>query len=422
MADVALRSRVPAAASVAASSEQAAGDDFHARARGPLTHLRRTAAALLVQSCGRSWQEHGPSELARRLDVDVKLAWKIRHVATADDVLAAVRYVPGRAAAERLSSAARAAGGSSVAARRFVDAVARFREFSREQAGGIREMRLLAARHAEAADPGDEAERRRAAFDAYAYATGLRSRALWFCSALLPNDPAKPSAIGLATIRGRFGMQRLRGDVGWRVVPSYRYDAAGPVPAEAPVRPLEPALDPRRGPSVVERFCTQPTPQWRAEEDGAWRLLPGEAGERGEADVVLGERFAATEPVRADEPLINSFQVSAAAEVLVVDQLVHRSLLPLLGDAAPTPRIVLTDGGSAGGSEPDVPTSLVLRESQLLQAPGLKCRHVARATEMAQHLLHRCGETPSDFVAYRLVLPWPMYATACKLTWPRQPK
>ena len=379
-----------------------------------MRRVRKAARGVLAGAVGRDWRDAGPTGVARRLGVDAKLAWKLVHLAGNDgEALAAVRYVPGPAALRRFCDAAAKAGASADDADKLRRAADAFRHLSREAAGGTREMRLLAARHAVAPDPGDEAELRRGAFDAYAYATGLRARALWWGAAMVP---AGDDEIGLAVIRARVGMQRLRPEATWRVFPSYRYDDAGRVAADAPAGPLEPDLDPRAGPPLVPAFCDGATARWRPVPGEGWGLAPGEVGGAGQMTVALGERFGGGEPRRSPEPLVNSFLVAAAAEALVCDHLVHRDLL---NNPRPRASVALADGGQDHAQAELVPASLEVIPSGILCDRGFRCRHVPRSAEMARHLVDRLGREPGEFVAYRLVLPWPMFATIARFEWDR---
>lgn len=380
--------------------------------------LQNATADLLRASLGSDWQEAGPSEVARQVNVDVKLAWKLRHVATADDVLAAVRYVPGQVAAEVVADRATAAGVGVQRGQAFVRAVRTFREHARTVAGGTRQMRLLAARHASQAEPGDEAELRRNAFDAYAYATGMRMRCLWWCFAIVPGSEG---GLGLTVMRGRLGLQRLRRDAVWRVFASYRYGADGPLPSDSLTRPLDRNVDPRQGPPVVADLCRPAVPEWNAIDGGGWALADGDVGDAGASDVVLGEHFADGEARRAEAPLRNTLQIAAAAESVVADVLVHRDLRGDLGSSPPTASLVMADGGEHQDDVTPVPASLAVVHSDLPTNAGFQCRHVPRAHAMVTRLVDSTGAAATDFDAFRLVLPWPLFGTILRLSWPRSP-
>lgn len=105
--------------------------------------------------------------------------------------------------------------------------------------------------------------------------------------------------------------------------------------------------------------------------------------------------------------------------MLVADVLVHRDLHDTLGSNAPEPSLVLADSATAQDDATPVPADLSVQASQLLDDGPLRCRHVPAASQMALTMLAATDHQAADFTTFRLMLPWPLFGSILRLTWPR---
>lgn len=401
---------------------------FERQARASLAELRSAIARLIWAVSGRAPGDAdelpGANELARRLDLDPKLAWKLLHLASErGDELAAVRYVPGKVALERATKHAVERGAERSDAERVLESAAAFRTVSKQWAGSTRAMRLLAARHAKGLDAGDEAEQRRNAFDAFAFATGMRTQTLWWCFALSPAKQAgktvEPREIAMSVLHGRLGLERLRRDALWQVFGTFGLGET----ASLAHRPLDPLADPAQGPPIVRKFCSEPTPTWAPMSNAelapggtAWSLMPGEVGEAGRMTVVFGERFDRGAPREAEArtPVVNSYQVAAAAELLVCVCLVHRGLG--FRSNEPTLSLTLNDGGAELDDTATIPSTTRVEPGEVLPADA-KCKFVPRSPPMVRWMLDQIDEPADAFDVYRVAIPWPLFGSIVRLAW-----
>lgn len=373
----------------------------------------------------------GPTEIARTIKIDTKLAWKISHLLEQSDPFEAGRYLPGMAAIRRfldVVSNHRPPGEIVQAVR---DACKGFEEMVRRRAGSRRSLDLMLAGLAQREQPRVEMEQRKAAYLANSFLWGVQAQAQLKTVIIAPS--ADPLMLDGVAINGFIGLRRIRKHVPWRITPSYSVDDQGNVRTDFRKEPLEPddASDaPGIRPPLLTRFCSRPLP----------KLLPIEGTEsvvdfalseaplgQGNSDVCLiGELLRGAEP-RYRQPGYEYnaiyIRLRTPCEVAVLDVFVQRDLF---GDVQYRPRLfsdLFTGELLTRHLECD---ELTLVEEVDHLGTGIEMVRLPvmpRYREMLGFAFDRAGWRSEEFDAYRISLEYPTTPTdlVVRTRLPRRP-
>ncbi len=247
------------------------------------------------------------SEIARALDLDKTLAWKLLKFGTADDARAAFRHLPGMAGIEIVVRAAEAVGVAPDRVASLQTSDRALRRFVERHAGDRKTFEAMLA--GERPDAKGEEEARRAYFQAGSAIWGVRARAQFLTLALRPSA-TDPDRLDCLQVSGFVGLERLRPDVPWviRRLRVHEDDGSGAAPFVR--EPLDPsgvvgASSDERPLSLLPAFSTLPLPSIRQRVgSNGWlydELETGDVGRAGALDVIAGELYRSVLPLEKRE-------------------------------------------------------------------------------------------------------------------------
>ncbi len=210
------------------------------------------------------------ADVHRALGVDPKLGWQVFKVVNAVNTAGAGVNVPKRVSMQRLL---KAAAGCGVPAHVIDHTAAAFDEFENlvtEHAGDRASFESMVSAVGDQDDCAQiDLNHRKAAFRSNSHIWGVQATARLACFIYQPS-PSHPGQQDLGGIRGFVGLRRLRREGSWVVTQTKMTDADG-TDREAPNREaLDPSAEVAHGVSLLEKFCSQPLPRFRA--------VPGKLG------------------------------------------------------------------------------------------------------------------------------------------------
>jgi len=373
----------------------------------------------------------GPTEIARTIKIDTKLAWKISHLLELPDPFEAARYLPGMAALRRFLDVAAKHRPPDDVLRAIRDACKRFEEMVRSRAGSRRSLDLMLAGLARNEQPRVEMEQRKAAYLANSFLWGVQAQAQLKTAILAPSvDPLMVDGI---VINGFIGLRRIRNHVPWRITPSYSVDDRGNVRTDFTREPLEPAAStdpPGIRPPLLTRFCSYPLPKLEPIEGTEnvvdFALSKAPLGHSTSDVCLIGEIVRGAEPrYRQPDYEYNAvyIRLRTPCEVAVLDVLVHRDLF---GEVRYRPRLfsdLFTGELLTRHLECD---ELTLQEGVDHLGTGIEMMRLPvmpRYREMLGFAFDRAGWRCEEFDAYRISLEYPTTPTdlVVRTRLPRRP-
>lgn len=266
-------------------------------------------AAARVQACQRAVGEllrslrvdpaEGPTRVARALEIDTKLAWKLTNLVTREEPFEAGRYVPGRTATRRLLEALERLSPPAGRLAAVHRAVEEFHGLVRARTGDRRSFDMLLAGRAADEQVRAELEQRRQAFQANGYLWGLRSE-LQLKTVVLAVSPEDEDRFDAAIVTGFAGLERIRTHVPWRITSAYSVDDQGVVGHGSRTRPLDERVAPGEPPLLTD-WCSDPPPRLEplVQLEGAVDYgLAADEGHAAPLTCVLGELLESVESRR----------------------------------------------------------------------------------------------------------------------------
>lgn len=304
---------------------------FEGEARDVIEHLR-VALSDVVARCRPPVQR--PADLARVLDIDKSLAWKIMRSIQADSPFTAAQMLPGASGIEIFLSAASAKGMVEAAVTSAADQLRRYESFIRRHGGDRRTfLRILGNMAGDEAGSGGaalavEAAHRKAAFEANSFIWGVKARTHLSVVIVRPNENGE--AVDIAILVAFIDLVRLRRDTPWVISRTAYVSDGGTIEPAVARDPIDPAAAAHQAPLMTE-FCSEPLPSiTRRPVPGNFmetRLMSGPVGETAATTVTTGEIFRKVAPrfrSREDEDAKFYMRLRTPAEHMVNITLVQR--------------------------------------------------------------------------------------------------
>ena len=388
-----------------------------------LDHLRG-AVATIIQAVPELPSPR-PVDIAERLGIDSKLAWKIANVIDGGDPFRAAQYVPGtaafriflRAAANRnvpkaLIASAKAAFGS-------------YRDLVDTHAGSRPAFDMMLAGHAQEDCTRADLDHRRLMFLGSSYVWGLQARVVLRADLLAPSDD--PMMFDAATIRGFIDLRRLRPNVPWRIARGYSADDAGGIHTSFVREPLAAELN---GTSLMHEaplmpaFCSKPLPECRrVDAPGGtidYELVEGAVGNTGILTCVTGELLRRVEPryrTGAYHDISQMLRMRTPCEMVIFDVLIHRSLFGQRIE----PKLVVFSDLFAEQVGPRYRAGDILPAQEQIEYLGMGLdvvgmEDVDRYPEMVKCALDRGGWDAEQFDVFRVRMKYPAIPTNLVVT------
>lgn len=270
-----------------------------------------------------------PVDIEGALDIDLKLAWKLSHLAHAGDPFDAVRHLPGELAAEIVAKAAAKKGVPVAKTEAMMAALLRVQSLGIAWSGSKRAFGLLSANMATNADGRFAAERRKELFNGGMHVWGMRAASAFRVDVLHP--AARGRTIDCLTLRGFADLERLRFDAAWRLDTPAVVDDRGRASRRSRLeRPIGAAS--ASAPYLIDELCSGASqPLERLTEDQCLHLLPGEVGRASAGTLVHGALVRNVQPRGSSREHSGLFQVFRLRTPCTMQEFVvgvHRSLVP----------------------------------------------------------------------------------------------
>ena len=302
--------------------------EFAEVASEAMAGLRGALAALLV-GCD-SVIGTRPIDIARGLGIDMKLAWKMSHLAEAARPFDSVRHLPGTAGMRIFLDAASGRDADPDAVKRSKEAFAAVQGVISQYCGTRKVFETMVLEIQEAGDrPPAQADRKRL-FEGARSVWGLKADLVHRMDILHPCRVE--GLLDCVTIRTLAGTRRLRGGIPL-VFPRPRVvDDRGMESRSSLREPLDSAIGPGAFP-VVEALCDGPLPTLRAQTQAEGMIFeapPLDAADPSGFTVVTGEILRAAQPTRVQGDSHGIYQLMrlrVPAPVAIFDVLVHESLV-----------------------------------------------------------------------------------------------
>lgn len=374
--------------------------------------LQRALETLLTLSAAGS---SSATELARMLNLETTLAWRIWRLVQARSPQEAAGFVVGTAALEKLLTACRKAGadGAELAAVR--SAHGAYRDFVQRCAGDESTLRDMLATGAD----GNTENINRRMFEANCLRTGVQAAAQLRCCIMHPGSLEGIGSAAVIDLYSDVWWLRGAGEAVFRVVRLFHTHA--PEDPGAPVLHLATPLDPgvtrdpaeraRPGLPLIAPFCVgDATVVERNAVGGSmvYTMQPAGIGRDRTTTLCFGEiQHDCVLPLAEDPQMIFSTASMIPAELLVLEVYVHAAQVqagfvfrPLITDvlfrALETglwaPRV---EPAAIGG------TFAAIEPTALVDSPIKSPRY----RELVKYAFERIGMQRQDFWCYRLRLP-----------------
>lgn len=271
-----------------------------------------------------------PVDIESALGIDLKLAWKVSHLAHAGDPFDAVRHLPGDLAGSIVAEAARRRGVPAARIAAMRKALAIVQELGTAWAGSKRAFVLLSANLATAEDGRFALERRKELFHGGMHVWGMRASSSFRVDILHPATNGR--LIDCLTVRGFVDLERLRFDAAWRLDGPVVVDDRGRSSSRSIVEAPK-GVKGERSPFLVPELCSGTmTILDRVAGGHALHLATGEVGRASSTTVVHAAIVRRVQPRGPSKDYSGIFQVfrlrtPSESQEFVVG--VHRSLVPV---------------------------------------------------------------------------------------------
>ena len=361
------------------------------------------------------------SELASALDIDVNLAWKVLNVAKPGSPATVLERVPGGAAMQILTRAAKRTGIDAALISRLETAMDAYDALIDAHAGDRSGLEALLT-HLDGAERANDIAARRAAFRANSTLLGVQAHAQLAAYIFWPErDVGGEQSTAMAILRGFAGFRRLRSDITWVLGRGRRTDHKGQPYGQVLPAPLDAEMaEQHQGVPLMRAFSSDVMPPVRRTimPDGMAidRLLPGPVGRQAALTFFFAETMRpaiARVQDRGQSPLRLVTSTHTPCEEFICDAIFHKDFPPL-GE----PECVTASelgGVSLGYCDPSERITLHLGarlEDHGMGIDALHVRDLPRYPALLQGVFTRIGMNPADFRAYRVKVEFPPVASA----------
>ncbi|MCH2161501.1 MAG: hypothetical protein MK085_06465 [Phycisphaerales bacterium] len=290
-----------------------------------------TGSVMELLEATPSVEGNRPIDIARGLGVNMKLAWKMSHLATVASALDAVRHIPGSQGIRIVRDAAATHGCPEAICARLNQTFVKLQEFISAQAGSRRAFESMIAGVEESRDRRLEAELRRQLFEGGTSVWGIRAGCYHRLDALSPSRTT--GLLDCSTLRSFIDVRRLRGGVSMNISRAANIDDGGIASQPAQDEPLDASVSPGSFP-LIHAFSSGEVPVFQAQEH-PYGLIDYVANRQEHADsapfsIATGEVLRAVQPIRVSKRHHGIFQLSRLripTEQVLFDILVHKDLL-----------------------------------------------------------------------------------------------
>ena len=376
--------------------------------------MRGLRAALLGLYAAMDADPATPQAVSRQFGVTKSQAWKLAKIMGSRDAVEAARHVPGREGLRRVLEAFRRSDAPPERLEETERAFERFHSVVQTHGGDRASFALtLDSLRADGNEPAALEASRKLAFQGNSAILGISARLQLGLRVVVPSEQ-DPTHLCCANVAGLVDLRRLRPTVRWPLAHyAMRYaDAVGPAGRSS--EPLDGTDRSEGATPLLGRFCSNPLPPIRAtinEHNIRYDLLEGPVGKAAAITCLFGMRFnnfASSRAAEPDEVAEHSALFKTPVEVALIDLLLHRDL-PF--ELPPIARLYSRmDSEQELTSDRSSRIRLPLAQSVELLGSGppvLATQHYSQQAALASWVVKRLGCSLSEFVGFRLVLPYP---------------
>lgn len=384
---------------------------FESEASDVLQRLRTSLAEVIASVPGPIVK---PAELQRALKIDMKLSCKVFKVVSASGSLAAGPHVPGLGALRTFLNAARKAGVQETLLGAATDAASQFDRLVASHAGDRTAFDSMISSFAGTDDAAAiTLQHRRATFRGQRHIFGVQARLQVQCIVAQPAED--PRFLDLARITGFQSLRQLRPNAPLVIASACATNDDGTV-RDTHIEPLDPTADPSSSIALINQFCSQPPPQFRAVQraPGAIRRVLVSDGVGKKAAITCVEGHVARgvvpryrEPENTTGAAIASIRMPC--EGLLLDLLVREDTFQPF-----EPRVYACGEHLGELAGPGASTELQRLEpletvSYLGRGPSvLYAAEFPRYAALGQYVFDRLGWDASRFDVYRCRVEYPV--------------
>ncbi len=400
----------------------AAAEELHQQAAESIERVRRAVAHTLA-SIGAS--EQRPQAVARQLNLDKSLAWKLCRFVSEVSPSIALSRMPGRPGMKIFCERLVSAGAPADAVDALSVACDDFEAFTARHAGARSSLIVMLAGADASAASDIETDNRKLSFQGNSAIWGVRARVQIVLQFLVP-AAGKPGFGDLGVVCGLIDVHRLRSDVAWPICrlgfvdDNWKpFDPAAGVPAGQPSAGAPHPIDPSVGfgvAPILPEFCSQPLPPLRTIPlpTGVARveLAEGAVGMTAAATCLVGWMHRGVAEFRnklGNECGEYCATLNTPAQILIHEFFVHKSLTfatdpdLFLYNALPGGPTYPTEGREVGQlrfTDRIIPIDPAL-DSQLL------CPDVPRYADLVRTAITQMGYEPSELTGFRRRMEFP---------------
>ena len=374
--------------------------------------VRRAQAAVSDLLSGAGLGGARPTEVGRTLGVDKTLAWKMARFSESNDLVKAVKHIPGTGGIEIMLKAAADAGVSNDRIEAVRTADQAFREFVRQHAGDRRSFEAMLA--AGGRDEKIELEERKSFYQSGSAIWGVRARLQMLCLCLRPSEH-NPDRIDVLQVSGFYDFERLRPDVPWIMRRLWTSDTEGTNDTNFKREPICPEAATGTALPVIPDFSTHPLPeinQFRGNDGVLYdEIAPGRVGKHGAVTCVTGERYLEALPrYRTEDNTFGRYELilRTPVESVLFDIYLHESLENFSDFKYSLYGLLEDRPGVGSGKTHDRPIEEAHNAQRLGSPPIVQCRRAPEYADLLRFAFGRAGWGGIDeFRGYRCELEYP---------------
>jgi hypothetical protein len=394
---------------------------FEAAANQTLMRLRQAFVNLMDQAGLAATK---PLALARELDIDKSLAWKIHRVIHPETPMDVVRHLPGSSSIKRFINAIRAKRAEASDLASIENAISELERIIATHCGDRATFQMMMNSVAE--EPSEQVTEmhRQELVRGASYVWGAHARVTVRADFLAPSE--QTDMLDIASVRGLVDLVRFRPNVPW--VLSHMRSADNDMQQRS--SPVRQAIDPSQrcevGAPLLTDYCSKPCPVTRRVPSVTGflqdELVEQRIGATGLVTCITGERANAFASYYCDDHNDSGRHralLRTPSDLLIFDLFVHRDLTsamnlefilysnlesgPLLpADALERYRLPAVEQVKSLGAFPSMPAT----------------PEVPRYGEMVNYVFEQSGWRASDFAGFRVQMRYPPLPATAVLHWP----
>ncbi len=302
--------------------------EFEAHVRDVIQRVRG-AFAEIVAAVGADASR--PQAVSRQLKLDKSLTWKLCRLIGAENPIAAIPLIPGRAGLNILIDAFAKAEAPAELIALVRGATDEFDRMVELHSGNRETLEMMLGNLTNAGQQERDEAHRKLAFRGNSATWGAQARVQLCTNVISPGSD--PDMVDLAWMSGLIDFRRLRRDATWAMAAARKTtDDGSPLPV-GEIRAIDAAFDGDDKAPLLGDFCSKPLPEIRINlgRDGVTRyeLVEGPVGNTASATCIIGlygRNFVRRHRAPDDTIGEHYARLYTPAEVLIHDLFVHRDL------------------------------------------------------------------------------------------------